>query len=443
MLHAAVATILQPEIGSNPGGRLPWDCAEHWRLAGDDARAIEVLRTCAQRASEIGRPQDALETFKRALALRCPAQRRLELLEGALSTIWFGLNFMDARELLQERRRVRAELKMPSDVHDGYELLEFAQVLHTDGDPRVNIERIRSCLTVESTTPNHRAQAAVQLLLIADLHRDVELAAFARRNGEDPTSDWVPQNLCHLVYETCFGDRQRAGDIASEMATHLRLYGAPDTTSFVGMLYNIGYAYYRVGDGILSRQHLKEALEVARRNEMIAAQIQVLSGLALLSWSTGQIDECRHWHDELQRFDSHSALVTAACDYYITGARLAVYDCRLRAAASFVERGRRLPQACLDAPRMLLLASEIRGRAGESEIICSDAEVSELLTFHARACELGEQDDIVVVLLNALIARGEKVEAEMLLGNYLRRRREGMHIHGPLQQAASRMQHLE
>ena len=440
MLHAAVAAILQQDVGSNPGGRLPWDCAEHWRLAGDDARAIEVLRACAQRASEIGRPQDALETYRRALALKCSPERRLELLEGALGTIWFGLNFMDARELLQERRKVRSELNMPFDVHDVCEILEFAQVLHTDGDPRVNIERIRCCLTDGSATPRHRLQAAAQLLMIADLDRDVDLAAFAVENSEDSLNDWVLQRACRLVYETCFGDRARAGHIAGELATHLRVQGAPDTTSLVGMLYNIGYAYYRVGDGILSRQYLTEALEVGRRNEMIAAQIQILSALALLSWSTGQITECRHWHDELRRFDTHSALVTAACDYYISGARLATYDARLGEAASFVERGRSLPQARLDAPRMLLLASEIAGRSAERGAACSDSELTELLTFHTRAGELGEQDDIVVVLLNALIAREERVDAARLLSQYLTRRREGAQIHGALRQLAARLQ---
>ena len=425
MLHAAVAAVLQQDIDGANAGHLPWDCAEHWRLAGDDEQAISVLQTCAQRASEIGRPEDALETYKRALDLRCSPRIRLEILANAFKNIWYGLNFANARELLQQLWVVRTDLKLPTHVHDEYEILDFAQTLHSDRDPRVNIEPLRRCITEQSATLDHRIMAATQLVMIADLDRDIGLASFAFEHSYRLAPESFLGLIHHLVYETCFGDRERARKLATEMAANLSQYGKPNATRLVGILYDVGYAFYRVGDGRLARRYLTEALELAVRSEMIAAQVQILSGLSLLSWSAGAIDECHRWHGELRRFEAHRAVALAGCDYFIIGARLAIHDGRHTDASLITERGRRLPQAQLDCPRMQLLACQVSCRAADGQRACSESEFAELLEFHTRAIDLGEQDDIVLVLLSTLMARGEKIEAEKLLSEYMRRRREG------------------
>jgi len=439
MLNAAVALVLQQDTRSSTAGHLPWDCAEHWRLAGNDERAIDVLQTCAQRAIEIGRPEDAYETYKRALVLRSAPQDRLALLENALMTIWSGLNFMNVGELLQQLRSVRADLGLPAEIHDTFEILGFAQVLHSDDDPRSNIERLRRCITAPSATSSHRAMAATQLLMIADLSRDVELASFAFEQTQHPLTDSVEHILRHLVYETAFGDAERARCMAAKMAANLHEYGRLNVARLIGLLYDIGYAYYRLGDEGFSREYLTKAYEGARRNGTIAAQIPVLSALTLLCWSTAQLDECREWYRELRRFESHEALVMAGCDYFIVGARLAIQEGRLADAALLTERGRALPQAHLDCPRMLLLACELRRRSAEGLKACSESDLADLMQFHMRARELGEQDEIVLVLIEALIARGDEIGAQNLLSDYLSVRREKFEIRGPLQQLAVRL----
>lgn len=278
------------------------------------------------------------------------------------------------------------------------------------------------------------------MLMIADLTRDVELASFAFERSHHSSRESMVQKLRRLVYETCFGDREQAQHVATEILANLPLYGQPNAPRLVGILYDVGYAYYRIGDELLARQCLTQALEVAVHNEMIGAQIHTLNGLALLSWSTGRIDECRHWHHELRQFESHDAFGTAGCEYYIVGARLAIDDGQFAEAAMLIERGRRLPQACLDSPRMLLLACEIRKRFAEDGGSCSRSEFAELMTFHTRARHLGEQDEIALILLNELITCGERLEAERLLNDYLLRRREGFEIRGPLRQLSAQLQ---
>jgi len=58
------------------------------------------------------------------------------------------------------------------------------------------------------------------------------------------------------------------------------------------------------------------------------------------------------------------------------------------------------------------------------------------MRFHAKAREFGEQDEIALVLVRALITRGENFEAERLLAEYLLQRREKFEIPPPLRQLA-------
>jgi len=439
MLHAAVAAVLQHEVDASSDGHLQWDCAEHWRLSGRDELAIEVLRTCARRVFDIGRAEDSVATYKRALTLRAPARIRLAIIEDALNAIWSASNFLDAQGLLQQRRLVRAELDLPTQVHDSYEILEFAHVLHSGNDPRGNIQKLRNCIMSYFTAPLHRTMAAVQLLLIADLERDAALASFAFEATEQPVNGSFSEHLRRLVYESCFGNPERARHVANEIANSLHVFGLPNSPRLVAILHNIGYAYYRIGDGCLARRFLNDALDLSISNEMIAAQIQILNNLSFLSWHSEQCDECRAWHARLRQFESHAAFAPVAFDYYIIASRIALLDGRLEDATRSIRRAQSLPHALLSFPRMSLLTCDIGRRSANSEESCTDSELAELMAFHLRCRGYGEHDEIALVVLQALIARGRLFEAEELLNEYTAARRENSQTPHALRDIATQL----
>ena len=137
VMHAAAATLLQGEWTSAGGGSIPWDCAEHWRLApGDDKNAVAALRSCAHLSMEMGRPSDALITLKRSLYLNTSDISRLEIIEDALAALWLGVNWTQSGELIPELKRLRTRLGRPASQHDKTELVELSLALHSDGDPR-------------------------------------------------------------------------------------------------------------------------------------------------------------------------------------------------------------------------------------------------------------------------------------------------------------------
>src|SRR5205823_1711957 len=77
-LHRAAAELLEGDKKEMLSA--PWCIAEHWAAGGDSGRALSVIRTCAQEALRVGRPQDSLELLSRAIDLAVSPNDREEIL---------------------------------------------------------------------------------------------------------------------------------------------------------------------------------------------------------------------------------------------------------------------------------------------------------------------------------------------------------------------------
>jgi tetratricopeptide (TPR) repeat protein len=433
VLHGAAAALLQSELGPSESGRLPWDCAEHWRQAGNDAQAMLVLRKCARRALEIGRPTDALATCRRALDLTSSDGARLELVEQSLDTFWSGINFVEAVDLLAELKRLRARIGLPAVAHDAYEVLEFASVLHSDRDPRINIPRLRDCVVAGTATPQHRLACAQQLIMIADLTIDPELARFAYDATSNIAGEDDQRIFCDFIYHACFGDVS----VVRTLADPLNALKFSKSRLHLAYLLNIGYARYRIGSFDEAKQNLLDALCAARRNEMRAAEAYALLFLAQLCWSTYWLDECRIWHHRLTELFVGGIEPSVICDHCILGARIALQDGDFESAKQFIGRARERIQASLDLPRMLLGACEIEVLLATDPQSCTDRLLSDLRALHERARCLGSQDEVVTALVRALNSKGRSADAAGLLNVYFRdRRRDGVPMRHELAELA-------
>jgi hypothetical protein len=168
---------------------------------------------------------------------------------------------------------------------------------------------------------------------------------------------------------------------------------------------------------------------------MIFPEIHVLSLLASISWSLGEIVECKSWLDQLSAFSDAESFSTAACEYCVTGARLATSEGKLQDARRLISRGMMYPQAQLNSFRMFLLACEIELRRGLGVQLCSESELVELRALHLGARSFGQQDEVVVALWRALVAHGECSDAADLVGSYVSSyRRENFRLPSALQE---------
>ena len=438
-LHASAAELLQRELALSQTGSLPWDCAEHWRQADNHLQAIAVLRNCARRALEIGRASDAVTTLKRALELNASDEMRLTIVEEALAAVEWGLNWTEAGELVAERKSLRTRLGRPQAKHDRFEMAEFAIILHTGGDPRVNVRGLWSYVTAVKADPNVRLNAGRQLLMIAEMTLDHGLAESAYQSMKEIAPDTTSQAFARLVYHTCFGNPQEATRLAADLAEK-----ALDTPAILTYALNAAYAQYRVGSSEVAEETLLRCLDLARKGGSESGEKHACLFLARLCWSNSRYEESKAWYE---RFSCHPLRLgeqDLIWEHNVLGARLAIRDGRSNEAALHVQRARQSPSAKLELPRMLLLACEIELRDAAREELCTDAELEDLLALHQSGRQLGCHDEVMFALFTALRIRNREQQGIELLRTYVaHHRRDGFPLDSRLMRLVSQARSVQ
>jgi hypothetical protein len=259
-LHAGVAELLESEFATSQGGSALWDCAEHWRLAGNERRAIAMLRDCAERLIEVGRPKDALVTVERALGMNATDTERLSLFDCGLEALWLGMNFERAAEFLRQRKQLLLKLDLPLRSHNIPELLELVLSRHDDPSSLDNIERLQRCLTAAEANDLHRLNAARQLMMIAELRLEPNLAHMAWATASRLAPGTRSRLATELLYHTCFGDPQSALTTIRNLLAESRF----QLSTQPGLLLNA--AYECIVSGLRRRQ--RRALGIWRNSVM-------------------------------------------------------------------------------------------------------------------------------------------------------------------------------
>lgn len=433
-MHAAAARLLETDANRSPSSSLPWDCAEHWRLASEPLEAVSVLRACGERTLQIGRPVDAHCTYKRALELYSTGDLvRLELLESAAWAAFLGAYWRAIPELIDEITRLRTDLECVERLHDRIEAIELILPYHVDGDPRLSVSRLQQCTHSTPAGQRHRLAAARHLIMIAELTLTRSLADTAYASIRDEVSDGMESGICDVVYHTCFGDVTKARAAASAVAQD----GFAALPRGLIFALNAAYSQYRVGDPKEASETLIRCFDVAKSSGSISAQSQAALLLARFCWSTEQLAEARFWFRHFASLNPSLEQSDLAGDARILGARLAIEDGRLEEARRIIAQARACRQSNLELPKLLIGSCELSLRVSSGQPPCSEGELAELLLLHERAQSLGCQDEVVLALIQALEYRGSHAEAASLLESYVvNSRRDGFPL---MRQLATRV----
>jgi DNA-binding SARP family transcriptional activator len=430
LLHGSSAELLHRDVDASAASTLLWDCAEHWRQAGNDERAIAVLMECAHRSVESGRATDAILTLRRALGLTVLDERRLAIVERGLEISWQSHVYVEARFFTSELARLRAALGRPTQVHDNYELLETA-LRKWDGansDFRTLVLQLRNCVAAADAAPHHRISAAHQLMIWAELMLDAD----AGRSAYHVKKEFTNVSEAHLgvekrlafdmIYEGGFGDPRRAQDAAREVAA----WATFDSPDRYPLLINAAIAQYRIATPNEAEPTLRCALERARRYGFVYAETNVGLTLARLFWSTERLEECIGQHRLLADLVAQCEDAEVIVDYCVLGARLATTQGRYDEAVAYIRRARAFSHSQLALPDLLLRCCELDLRLATVSDNVSDAQLNELLLLHLRARQFGLHDEVMATVVKCLERNGRASEARQRLQEYLRAyRRDG------------------
>jgi hypothetical protein len=257
--------------------------------------------------------------------------------------------------------------------------------------------------------------------MMSELTLDYESASFAYAAGLGLIPDTPHQVLCDLLYHICFGDVEKAKDLADQLA-HLSL---TDRTEHLSFLLNAGYAQYRLGLQA-AEDTLSRGLSLARRVHGPTGELHAIMCLAYLCWSHRRKEDCKSWLRCFAELMSHDISFDAMWEYHLLSARVAVDECRFDDAELSLRSARASGQSALELPRLIIDACEVEIRLARGLEPCTEPELSTLLNLYLRSRGIGRQDEPTFAVVSSLRHHKRFLEAGTLLRDYLEAyRRDG------------------
>ena len=220
LIHSHIARALEPRALEGRDARLAWDCAEHWRLAGEPARGRGVLHECGGALIRLGMPREAVDIFHHLAGSADDDQSRRQAVEayhGALSAAGLWQRVVDSRTAMLRERTGLAHTSFGFALTDIALLEALAHV--SNHTTRVR-DSARALVHDTSLSVSDRSRAAlVWLAFAANLPAEEEIrsaygsaSSLLRLNG-----DVIGATLAQLIHDAS------VGDLSSTMVTAERV----------------------------------------------------------------------------------------------------------------------------------------------------------------------------------------------------------------------------
>jgi DNA-binding SARP family transcriptional activator len=417
LLHRRVAEVLELAAGLTHSGGTWWDCAEHWILAKDPARALCAMRTCANYLIEIGRPREAAEQFFRAVSLTDGKERR-EMLTRAFELAEEASELDLVLRCIDTARKLGISVDSPT-----CELTEiFARIgARQEGGPL--IELLRGWLTSPSSFAI-RLRAGLGMLLLADYCSMTELANEVydslrpEISHEREVGDIAAMTFL-LIYHASFGEAAKAVEICEALWTigdNLHDIRAVDIKR------KCAVALIRVGEAQRAAELLAEAYRTAESYGLIRTQCLIAIMQCDLLSNLGD-DEGSARTSAIaislgdQMVDDQSAI---SYFWFRTGRACTVKDLSTARHWLSIVKSQSISEPSERAERWRR-SLEMRVAQLEGDFGNADDVVREMTAYHRTGREGGDLSDYeIAVAMRALLADHRKADAAALLDNYLK-----------------------
>jgi DNA-binding SARP family transcriptional activator len=416
LMHRRVAILLEDEIDHAGESSALWDCAEHWILAGDDARATHVVRECAARATQIGRPREAAEALLRAAAM-VSGTRRTELAHEAVQladsanesdVVVRGFHFAKQHGLCIE--------------FDGSELAELIATQLEWRSPDQLKEKLL-LWTTSDRTPRQRLRAALSALIFADNHGDRDVATKIFQCLKDFPAD-LESSLqpilleCLLIYHSSFGDI----DDSRAVATHLlALADRMDPQSAADARRKAAVALWRLGDTSSALCALEAAYADAVASGLARLQLGIAAGIATGFSDLADTPRQNAWLAEADRVAREAPALRSTTMYLAVHTDIACVTGDDRTMREALERAlTSIERTRIGRPGRWHRVFELRLHRLNGSIRDIDAAVDELLSHQKPGFEVGEVSDAeIAVAIEILVAAGQRARAVEIFERYI------------------------
>jgi DNA-binding SARP family transcriptional activator/tetratricopeptide (TPR) repeat protein len=420
-LNHVAALSLEAELRLPQYQVLVWQCARHHRRAGNSARAVELLTACADHALRQAQLTEGIAILQRAKDLCTTAQERLLVTERLVRPLRLAERWRQAWQTIQFNSQQRRDLRSESNGHDDLELTSLAARWQLNQPLITLIKDINRCLVDEKSSPQHRADAAVQLLILAHNMGDSAGMRFAYAIASDIKTlagDSVSILTAEMIYHSAIGELSTAAAVAEKLVDVARsCLSAPELAL---TLRQVALPLRFVGRFDTARQLLDEALSITTALGANYASLKAADMIGTTFLEQGQLTQAWEWYMKSVRWSGGAGDPTWAAYARNLGAKVALLQSKTSTAARLVR-----PRA-----RKALKRSVLRLRCDELAIWITlslqkgvthfDAKlISALEDAFATLKHLGSQDFTAYAL--TLLRRTTKGtdSAASLLSDYL------------------------
>jgi DNA-binding SARP family transcriptional activator len=422
LIHRRAAQAIEVDALSTQQS-LIWDCATHWRAAGDQDRAFALMRTTVECLFRLGLPEEAVDILKRLLASTAQPSRRCEVLSTLGRALAICGQWPVARDHFEEASALAAIGACTQ--HEQH----FDEALYLDARIRAG-EELDSVLSFAesraadlSLPPSVRLRAARVAIACAD-----SCAAFARMHAvyscilTIPTvtpDDRATIGVAKTIYFATCGDPSiavtAASDVVSVYARHGDLTPALARSELV-----LGHALQRAGRLDEAKRTFLQTAHLAHHYRIRAYEAWPYVSLAMLSLSENDLATATLYRDKAEE-------AVRAADERVWREELKVLSARVALAQGDVTRAAELVKPLSGA---LLSDTTLRRRLAleaiwvdiairraeslaESEIWRDFVRTLRLLVTHSNV------DYPVSVLIRGLRALGQWAQSTEALQRYV------------------------
>jgi DNA-binding SARP family transcriptional activator len=419
-LHRRIGSVLEREVDTHFSTSVLWDCAKHWRLAGDAQRALTLALSCARHLMEVGLAESAISAYERCIPFCMSDRQRLEVLEGEAAASYQASDWQRVRDVAALANTVRDRVFPGETSHTDLELMDLrAQWQSLEWEEIAG--KAADCLNATDAPPRHRVEAGIMALMLLGLQGNQDTVTSAYTMICTLIDEHELSNAFRLkaemVYHTEFGDLNVAIEAAKALVAEHESEG--DIGALV-RTYSNSAVTFRVG-GLFDEAEisLKRALELSERYSLERSMVRVLPMLANVALERGNVADAKHWYDKLSGLSLDRSNELGALEFGAIGARLALIEGD--GGTAFRRWGRERSDAQNDRVLhrrkyncALQLGIDLAGSGIPNQ------ETLECLIQSFRASKRGvHQSFSISILYAALLRVGRSNDAEEVLKDYL------------------------
>lgn len=370
-LHRQVALVLEPHVqAATPNdASMLWDCAEHWRRAGEPARAFKVVMACGAYLLEVGLPSEAAEVYERAQTYASvPAETQQARRDLAAALMHCG-RWPQAQAVLRDVVAADEELgpRTEQSYHTHLRLLEAD--LQMQVDVQELLLRSRAFVTDDRLSPSQRVAFGLWALRFADcagLMQDIQAVyALITADLDHPAVSAADRCTARMMYHTTCGDLNVAINAAHELVEELRRLRQP--AALCRGLRSASRVAQWCGHTEEALSYLHESVRVAEQHNLVMHAIRGCGKLCEYHLVQLELADARRWLARVMEWNAVAddpSLTGAAA---VTAAKLALIEAKPETASDALTYLYRVREADTVYNRVDALALQLHAQLAEGD----------------------------------------------------------------------------